>query len=250
MSKIKRTRGRIDEASVLEEKIGAATIASAGAAIGIGNVLSSSIHSVARNPSLAKQLFGYAILGFALTEAIASFAPMMAFLISFVFQWEEDRWERAEREQSKFQWWAVFAVPFHRLFLGKSRSNRSQDKKEKGGKVRLQVKVPNSFELPVGSYRWWKQLSTNDEMTEVACAAPSKLDSSSARRAEAAGPPDCWTGTTDEKLLRITEKQLNRIAEERNALAEILKGLLSSAWGCRARPKTKKTASISFSRMR
>ncbi|KAI3776132.1 hypothetical protein L1987_45896 [Smallanthus sonchifolius] len=34
---------------------GATTIASAGAAIGIGNVLSSSIHSVARNPSLAKQ---------------------------------------------------------------------------------------------------------------------------------------------------------------------------------------------------
>ena len=65
---------------------GAATIASAGAAVGIGNVLSSSIHSVARNPSLAKQSFGYAILGFALTEAIASFAPMMAFLISFVFQ--------------------------------------------------------------------------------------------------------------------------------------------------------------------
>jgi F-type H+-transporting ATPase subunit c len=46
-----------------------------------------SIHSVARNPSLAKQSFGYAILGFALTEAIASFASMMAFLISFVFQW-------------------------------------------------------------------------------------------------------------------------------------------------------------------
>ena len=61
---------------------GAATIASAGAAIGIGNVLSSSIHSVARNPSLAKQLFGYAILGFALTEAIALFA----FLILSVFQ--------------------------------------------------------------------------------------------------------------------------------------------------------------------
>lgn len=65
---------------------GAATIALAGAAVGIGNVLSSSIHSVARNPSLAKQSFGYAILGFALTEAIASFAPMMAFLISFVFR--------------------------------------------------------------------------------------------------------------------------------------------------------------------
>nr|XP_040245277.1 ATP synthase subunit 9, mitochondrial-like [Aegilops tauschii subsp. strangulata] len=58
----------------------------AGAAAGIGNVLSSLIHSMARNPSLAKQSFGYAILGFALTEAIALFAPMMAFLISFVFQ--------------------------------------------------------------------------------------------------------------------------------------------------------------------
>jgi len=43
-------------------------------------------HSVARNPSLAKQLFGYAILGFALTEAIALSASMMAFLILFVFQ--------------------------------------------------------------------------------------------------------------------------------------------------------------------
>ncbi|MCL7049909.1 hypothetical protein MKW94_021606 [Papaver nudicaule] len=62
---------------------GAATIALAGAAIGIGNVFSSLIQSVARNPSLAKQLFGYAILGFALTEAIALF--MMAFLILFVF---------------------------------------------------------------------------------------------------------------------------------------------------------------------
>ncbi|KAL0289001.1 UNVERIFIED_CONTAM: ATP synthase subunit, mitochondrial [Sesamum calycinum] len=65
---------------------GAATIALAGAAVGIGNVFSSLIHSVARNPSLAKQLFGYAILGFALTEAIALFALMMAFLISFAPQ--------------------------------------------------------------------------------------------------------------------------------------------------------------------
>lgn len=65
---------------------GAATIALAGAAVGIGNVFSSLIHSVARNPSLAKQLFGYAILGFALTEAIALFALMMAFLILFVFR--------------------------------------------------------------------------------------------------------------------------------------------------------------------
>jgi F-type H+-transporting ATPase subunit c len=35
---------------------------------------------------LAKQSFGYAILGFAPTEAIALFALMMAFSILFVFQ--------------------------------------------------------------------------------------------------------------------------------------------------------------------
>ncbi|KAE9605123.1 hypothetical protein Lal_00015589 [Lupinus albus] len=64
---------------------GAATIASAGAAVGIGNIFSSLIHSVARNLSLEKQLFGYAILGFALTEAIALFALMMDFFILFVF---------------------------------------------------------------------------------------------------------------------------------------------------------------------
>nr|YP_009674847.1 ATP synthase F0 subunit 9 [Fossombronia foveolata]QDE12795.1 ATP synthase F0 subunit 9 [Fossombronia foveolata] len=63
---------------------GAATIALAGAAVGIGNVFSSLIHSVARNPSLAKQSFGYAISGLALTEAIASFALMMASSTSFV----------------------------------------------------------------------------------------------------------------------------------------------------------------------
>jgi len=42
------------------------------------------IHSVARNPSLAKQLFGYAILGFALTEAIALFALMMGFFFYLI----------------------------------------------------------------------------------------------------------------------------------------------------------------------
>ena len=82
------TKMRINEQMLEGAKLigaGAATIALAGAAVGIGNVFSSLIHSVARNPSLAKQLFGYAILGFALTEAIALFALMMAFLILFVF---------------------------------------------------------------------------------------------------------------------------------------------------------------------
>ena len=45
---------------------GLATIALAGVGAGIGIVFGSLIHSVSRNPSLSKQLFGYAILGFAL----------------------------------------------------------------------------------------------------------------------------------------------------------------------------------------
>jgi F-type H+-transporting ATPase subunit c len=64
---------------------GQALGALAGAGVGIGNVFSALINAVARNPSMAKVLFGYAILGFALTEAIALFALMMAFLILFVF---------------------------------------------------------------------------------------------------------------------------------------------------------------------
>jgi len=56
---------------------GLSTIALAGVGAGIGTVFSALITSVARNPHLMKQLFGYAILGFALTEAIALFALMM-----------------------------------------------------------------------------------------------------------------------------------------------------------------------------
>ena len=50
-------------------------------------MFSALIQSVARNPSMAKQLFGYAILGLALTEAeaIALFALMMAFLLLLLF---------------------------------------------------------------------------------------------------------------------------------------------------------------------
>lgn len=62
---------------------GLATIGLAGAGAGIGSVFAALINSMARNPSLQKQLFAYAILGFALTEAIALFALMMAFLILF-----------------------------------------------------------------------------------------------------------------------------------------------------------------------
>ena len=64
---------------------GLATISLAGAGVGIGTVFGSLINAVARNPSMIQQLFSYAILGFALTEAIALFGLMMAFLILFAF---------------------------------------------------------------------------------------------------------------------------------------------------------------------
>jgi len=53
--------------------------------VGIGVVFGCLIVGVSRNPSMMKQLFSYAILGFALTEAIALFGLMMAFLILFAF---------------------------------------------------------------------------------------------------------------------------------------------------------------------
>ncbi len=64
---------------------GAATIGVAGSGAGIGTVFGSLIQGYARNPSLKQQLFTYAILGFALSEAMALFALMMAFLILFTF---------------------------------------------------------------------------------------------------------------------------------------------------------------------
>jgi F-type H+-transporting ATPase subunit c len=53
---------------------GLATIGLAGAGVGVGTVFAALVQSTARNPSLKQQLFGYAILGFALTEAVGLFA--------------------------------------------------------------------------------------------------------------------------------------------------------------------------------
>jgi F-type H+-transporting ATPase subunit c len=41
------------------------------------------LDAVSRNPSLTRVLFNYAILGFALTEAIALFTIMIVFLILY-----------------------------------------------------------------------------------------------------------------------------------------------------------------------
>lgn len=55
----------------------------AGSGAGIGTVFGSLIIGYARNPSLKQQLFSYAILGFALSEAMGLFCLMMSFLILF-----------------------------------------------------------------------------------------------------------------------------------------------------------------------
>jgi len=64
---------------------GLATISLSGSGVGIGIVFAALILGLSRNPALLKQLFIYAILGFALSEAIALFGLMMGFLILFGF---------------------------------------------------------------------------------------------------------------------------------------------------------------------
>jgi len=64
---------------------GAATVGVAGSGAGIGSVFGSLVMGYARHPVLKQQLFSYAILGFALSEAMGLFCLMMAFLILFAF---------------------------------------------------------------------------------------------------------------------------------------------------------------------
>jgi F-type H+-transporting ATPase subunit c len=66
-------------------KIGAglATFGLAGAGLGIGVIFGSLIIGTSRNPNIKEELFKIAILGFALTEAVALFALMFGFLILF-----------------------------------------------------------------------------------------------------------------------------------------------------------------------
>ena len=62
---------------------GCATISLAGAGVGIGTVFGALVIGTSRNPNLKDELFRFAILGFAFTEAIALFGILVAFLILF-----------------------------------------------------------------------------------------------------------------------------------------------------------------------
>jgi F-type H+-transporting ATPase subunit c len=55
-----------------------------GAGAGVGIVFGALLLAIARNPFLREELFKYAILGFALTEAVGLLGLMMAFLILFI----------------------------------------------------------------------------------------------------------------------------------------------------------------------
>ena len=62
---------------------GLATIALFGVGIGIGNIFSTLIATVGRNPSVQSRVFPFAIVGFALVEAVGLFALLIAFLVLF-----------------------------------------------------------------------------------------------------------------------------------------------------------------------
>ncbi|MGE4217953.1 MAG: F0F1 ATP synthase subunit C [Alphaproteobacteria bacterium] len=62
---------------------GLAMIGMIGSGIGMGNVFSSFILGVSRNPAARGEVFTMTMLGFALVEAIALFALVIALLILF-----------------------------------------------------------------------------------------------------------------------------------------------------------------------
>jgi len=62
---------------------GLCTIGLVGAGTGVGLVFASLVFGLSRNPAEEQRLFKYAMLGFALTEAVGLLALMMAFLILF-----------------------------------------------------------------------------------------------------------------------------------------------------------------------
>lgn len=62
---------------------GLAVIGVAGAGVGIGAIFASFISAVARNPAARADVFPMTMLGFALVEAIALYALVVALVILF-----------------------------------------------------------------------------------------------------------------------------------------------------------------------
>ena len=64
---------------------GLAVIALAGVGVGIGNIFAALVNAIGRNPSAKNEVFVIGILGFALTEAVALFALVIALLLLYTF---------------------------------------------------------------------------------------------------------------------------------------------------------------------
>lgn len=64
---------------------GLCVVSLAGVGVGIGLIFGNLILGISRNPILKTELFSYAILGFALAEAMGLLAILMAFFLLFAF---------------------------------------------------------------------------------------------------------------------------------------------------------------------
>lgn len=64
---------------------GLAVIGLGGVGVGIGNIFASMITAGTRNPSAIPMVQGFMWIGFALVEAVALYALLIALLVLFVF---------------------------------------------------------------------------------------------------------------------------------------------------------------------
>jgi F-type H+-transporting ATPase subunit c len=60
-----------------------ATVGVAGSGVGIGIIFGCFFMAVSKHPAIEKTIFPYVILGFALSESMALFSLMMAFLLLY-----------------------------------------------------------------------------------------------------------------------------------------------------------------------
>lgn len=63
--------------------VGCMAIGMLGAALGVGNIFSSLLNSIARNPSASEQLQRMAFIGAGLAEAMGLFSFVIAMLLIF-----------------------------------------------------------------------------------------------------------------------------------------------------------------------
>ncbi|MBQ4874871.1 MAG: F0F1 ATP synthase subunit C [Rickettsiaceae bacterium H1] len=64
--------------------VGLTTLGMFGAALGVGNIFSTMLNGIARNPESEEQLKKYVYTGAALAEAMGLFAFVLALLLIFV----------------------------------------------------------------------------------------------------------------------------------------------------------------------